>query len=107
MELERELLHFLKKYNCELWMLNESEHDSPKKKDNTAYEILSEDEFIKRETNPLDSDSEESFELSYGEDKQVELVPKNPFADFELNEEPGVYNFDNELLQKGKWVISV
>lgn len=102
MELERELLRFLKKYNCELWMLNESEHDSPKKNDNATYEILSEDEFIKRETNPSDSDSEDNFELSYDEDKQVELVPKNPFADFVLNEEPGVYNFDNELLQKGK-----
>ena len=83
-------------------MLNESEHDSPKKNDNATYEILSEDEFIKRETNPSDSDSEDNFELSYDEDKQVELVPKNPFADFVLNEEPGVYNFDNELLQKGK-----
>lgn len=102
LELERELLRFLKKYNCELWMLNESEHDSPKKNDNATYEILSEDEFIKRETNPSDSDSEDNFELSYDEDKQVELVPKNPFADFVLNEEPGVYNFDNELLQKGK-----
>ncbi|KNB46463.1 exonuclease [Blastocystis sp. subtype 4] len=100
LELERELLRFLKKYNCELWMLNESEHDSPKKNDNATYEILSEDEFIKRETNPSDSDSEDNFELSYDEDKQVELVPKNPFADFVLNEEPGVYNFDNELLQK-------
>ena len=101
LQLERELLHFLKKYNCELWLLNESECDSPKNKNKTTYEILSEDEFIKRETNPLDSDSEGCFELPYAEDKQIESVPKNPFADFELNEEPGSFSFDNELLQKG------
>lgn len=83
-------------------MLNDSDNDSPKKKNNHTYEILSEDEFIKREANPFDSESEDEMLLPCDENKQIESVPKNPFADFELNEESGVYNFSEELLRKGK-----
>ena len=98
MELERELLQFLKKYNCELWKKNEETSSS--KKGNGSYEMVSEEDFQK-EYSYASSDSDES-PLCDAKENSQEPIPPNPYETMQLDEAEGVHNFDMSLLIKGR-----
>ena len=88
MELEEELLRFLKKYNVKYWM--EKDEDSGS---NGEFEIVSEKEYAKRKEECEDDFSEE--------EKQVDDMT-NRFENVELNEEEGAFNFEIPLLEKSR-----
>ena len=76
------------------------------KKNQVHYDILSEEEYLKRERNPYygeEDDGNEECPLPSEEVLQAITVPANPYAAFELNEEEGVQNFDTALLMKSTY----
>ncbi|KAK8818618.1 hypothetical protein WA538_003929, partial [Blastocystis sp. DL] len=96
LELERQLLRFLQKYNCELWQKNEE--SSAKKSENCSYEILSEEDFQKRDA--YASSDSDSSPLCDVDANPEEAVPPNPYKTMQLDETEGVHNFDMSILIK-------
>lgn len=88
MELEEELLRFLKKYNVKYWMEKEADSGS-----NGEFEIVSEKEYAKRK---------EECEDDFSEEEKQEDDMTNPFENVELDEEEGAFNFEIPLLEKSR-----
>ena len=90
-------MRFLQKYNCELWQKNEE--SSAKRSENCSYEIVSEEDFQRRDA--YASSDSDSSPLCDVDANPEEPVPPNPYETMELDETEGVHNFDMSILVKG------
>lgn len=90
--LEQELLKFLKQNNPQLWMPLEMDSE------NSLLGIVDEQEYFRRINNPCDNEEEEMTVM-----EEVPTID-NPYTTFELDLSPGVENFDQEILDKSKFI---